>query len=904
VSSLAAEVRRKDAAVLQLEEELLQERERRAAAAAEAATAAMAAVAAQAAAAAPAAGGRRPGSARKRRGGPGEGDMMEVDAPLAEPVQNGVEQQQQPAAQQVATAAQTPPLAAAAAAAAVAPPTSTYSLIPALMGLKVSETRSLWQQLWCTCAPALELLLPRHLTSNAHFDPSAAAADQTLGMLTVLPGSPLALASAAAGHQLQLAAAGVAGAPQVLHAAIRLLRAAVPPSAAAAADGALSSQDASLFNWEGGGGSGGGGGGSEGHAVAALQLIRALVLLDGACSRVADELLGMRQARQQQQQQRRRGGGAQQQQGGSAAASSAAAAWGLAPPAVTTAAAGGGGGGAAGGPVRMLVDEGGGGGSSPSAAGGGSTDDEQRDLQGLVLEASKLGDGALLAAAHALGAAASQPPSGHRALLPALSSGALAQLLHHRGRRHRCAGVVLLAQLLRCPAVCDVLSSALAAEGGSTADGWQRQGPPSAATDACDSRAALQPSTGTQQPPQHAKRKQQQEQGAGQAHQQKQAQQHQHNQQQQHAVAALEDGKAASGSGSQPRLAALVSDVLLGLLDCLSSSLDGSRRRQGQQGEGGSGSSSSDGCGSSVHAAAGLAPYSWGAFELQRRALAAVAGLVQARQATLLSALLLSDEATGGEGLAQRLLVLANAACSRGEGDPLSWVAAPLALCSSSGGSASAAAAAGAGQQQACGGGNIRSSSGDGFGCGACSGEEWCERLRLAREALLLARMLTARGDHVGEPCCFGGWVLGLIMRVHCTDCRQPLLTHSQTHPRPHPSSHPPTHPLRRAANAVVEDLMASPASLRLALTATAKLAEWARCSSSSGTAIISSSSSSSSGALPLSTLQLAPWAEGLANCSSSSGSSGTAAAADEALKDIAAAVSSLRWRLLQFTTE
>jgi hypothetical protein len=89
-----------------------------------------------------------------------------------------------------------------------------------------------------------------------------------------------------------------------------------------------------------------------------------------------------------------------------------------------------------------------------------------------------------------------------------------------------------------------------------------------------------------------------------------------------------------------------------------------------------------------------------------------------------------------------------------------------------------------------------------------------------------------------------------------------------------------------------VDDLLSSPAALRLALTATAKLAEWARCCSDAGSSG-SGGGGAAGGGGGDGPLQPALWAQALAG--------GWGSGGGDALRDVAAAAASLRRRMLSF---
>lgn len=104
----------------------------------------------------------------------------------------------------------------------------------------------------------------------------------------------------------------------------------------------------------------------------------------------------------------------------------------------------------------------------------------------------------------------------------------------------------------------------------------------------------------------------------------------------------------------------------------------------------------------------------------------------------LLCCAVLAQPVIAGYGLAQRLLVMVDAACSPAAGDPFAALTPEAPAFS-----ATAAAAP---------------SSGQGTGstvCGSrCSWPGCLERLRLAHEGLLLLRALVATPGAVGESCC------------------------------------------------------------------------------------------------------------------------------------------------------
>lgn len=632
--------------------------------------------------------------------------------------------------------------------------------------LQVS-TPGLWQQLWCTCSPAITLLLNPQATLQ--HGTSAVEAPNAGFPLS----HPLSLAAAAAGQQLQLVARGMAGSMQLLQALTCLLRVSAPPQPAA-----LVGAECSLP-----------------HAVAALQLMRVLVLLDqGSCQAVA-ELLGMRQ---QQQQHRQQGG---------RAGSTGARAWGataaplMLPPGCSA--------GLTAGLTRLtgwedLADAGamakgplgntaalnmGSGATARLLAGAtGSTSrlgelEDDRSLLAVIMDAEGLGDDASLAAARALAACAAQTPDGLRALLPVIADGFLGRLLHLAGSyQHRCAGLALLQQLLRCTMVCEALAAALApGEGGAPAqgDGGGQQQQQSLSVGEQGTGGVAEGPSGSQQ----VKRKQQDGLSHPQHHQQQQQQGSSDN------LKSSGSGGASSSSGSGSFLISLqpgvVAEILLGVLDCLNSSLDGGRRRSPRRRSSASASGSSSGGSNGSGGIGGpssCACRRWGRFELQRRALCVVASIAQGLRESLLLALL-SEDVACGEGLMQRLLAVADMACSpqAAGADPLTWVrlevgpgagSCQLQCCGGKGApqpSSGQAAMAGPSSSQAVAHGGVggfsqvpqrapvaagsggSSSGGSGDGGVACDADEWGERVRLAREALLQARWILGRGDQIGE---------------------------------------------------------------------------------------------------------------------------------------------------------
>ncbi|KAF8062804.1 hypothetical protein HT031_004134 [Scenedesmus sp. PABB004] len=375
--------------------------------------------------------------------------------------------------------------------------------------------------------------------------------------------------------------------------------------------------------------------------------------------------------------------------GGGAPSAAAEAAWGPAEAAVQAALAAGGGV-----PAPAAASSAGGSETaarphSLSSAGGGSQGcREQRGLLGLLADAASCHASLALAVGELLAALAGRLPAPLRSLLlPAVADvRLLLALLAAADHRQRAQAAALLQELLACRAVAAAFDAAAQAAGGGDA------GAAGGADGAADGARPLQPCNrapgaapggrGASKPPPDKA-----------------------------AAVAAARGDAPHAGGALP--GPVVRDALLGLLDCIASGLDDARCRP----DGGGGG--------------------WGAFELQRRSCAAAAQLLHARQELLLQ-LLLDPVFTSGYGLAQRLLVLTDAACSAPGGDPFCIAAAR----------APAAAGGADGSDEDSGGG------GGGGGaniCGArCAWDECLQRVRLAQEGLLLLRALVASPGPIG----------------------------------------------------------------------------------------------------------------------------------------------------------
>jgi hypothetical protein len=342
------------------------------------------------------------------------------------------------------------------------------------------------------------------------------------------------------------------------------------------------------------------------------------------------------------------------------------------------------------------------------------------------------------------------PTTLQQLLLPVLSSGLLGQLLSHGSPTAKSSGLLVLQAALGCPKVAAAVATAAAAK--PKESDQQQQAP--AATEAvagegvCESGSSRVGSSMRGRGPEPSA-------AAGGTN-----------------VQAIPNGGPVDLKNFvlEPTLAA---ELINSWLDCLAWHEDPAAAADGLNPEAGCSSSSS-----TSHELSSLS--CWGKWEVQRRAVAAAAATLQLCHLQLLL-LLLGEELTCGEGLAQRLVGLINGASAAGSVDICSPVL-PCVLtgcpCCSQGASPleDGAAAAKSGQvfvrqggaaMQAT-GGRAATAGGAGVQVGrgtsvpqqlqmqqhgskCCGLQEFQQRVQLVHEAMLLLRTLVASPAPVGK---------------------------------------------------------------------------------------------------------------------------------------------------------
>ncbi|KAF6251466.1 hypothetical protein COO60DRAFT_616305 [Scenedesmus sp. NREL 46B-D3] len=341
-------------------------------------------------------------------------------------------------------------------------------------------------------------------------------------------------------------------------------------------------------------------------------------------------------------------------------------------------------------------------------------------------------------------------------LVPPVSDKVLLQLLHGEGYAVRCQAAAALQALLACPAVAAALTAAALPE---PADKANTAAAGTAAAVAAPGADVVMADAGAAAPLQPCNRglgataSSTSKAAAGKAAAGTGKSVNAAEQQRQADGSNQQAGLPAAAAAAAP-VAPLISnqsvyDLLFGLLDCLSVSLD----EAPISGLDNSSSSSSSGVSNSGR---------WGQFELQRRSCGIVAQLLHNRQVALLQ-LLLDGAFTTGYGVAQRLLAMADAACSSAGGDPF-CIASPQTPCHAAAAPRWAerpvpAAAETAGAGAACSGADAHHDRVSGTAAGdvgaICGGKhawrECRERVRLAHESLLLLRALVASPGLIGE---------------------------------------------------------------------------------------------------------------------------------------------------------